>query len=183
MQPNADNRIWIDLEMTGLHPVQDRILEIATVVTDKELNIIAEGPVLAIHQPEEILANMDNWNTNQHTRSGLLERVRASQVTVEEAEEITLEFVMTHVPPRKSPMCGNTICQDRRFLFQYMPILEKYFHYRNLDVSVFKELARLWRPELCDGFKKTATHLALADVLESIEELKYYRKEFLRVNE
>jgi len=180
MQPNAENRIWIDLEMTGLSPIHDKIIEIATVVTDKELNIIAEGPVLAINQPDEILNNMDLWNTKQHTRSGLLERVRASTVTAQEAEELTLDFLMTYVPPRKSPMCGNSICQDRRFLFQYMPALEHYFHYRNLDVSVFKELASLWKPAIIEGFKKGAKHLALADVLESIEELRYYREHFLK---
>lgn len=182
MEPSAENRIWIDLEMTGLNPEHDRIIEIATVITDKNLNIIAEGPVLAIHQPDELLDTMDNWNTKQHTRSGLLERVKASQVTEAQAEEETLDFIMTHVPPQKSPMCGNTICQDRRFLFQYMRTLERYFHYRNLDVSVFKELAALWRPELLSGFKKNATHLALADILESIAELRYYREHFLKLD-
>jgi oligoribonuclease len=181
MEPNPENRIWIDLEMTGLNPTHDHIIEIATVITDKNLNIIAEGPVLAIHQPDAILDKMDNWNTKQHTRSGLVDRVKASKITVEEAEEATLDFIMAYVPPQKSPMCGNTICQDRRFLFQYMPTLERYFHYRNLDVSVFKELASLWKPKLLEGFKKNATHLALADILESIQELRYYRDHFLNV--
>ena len=183
MQPHPDNRIWLDLEMTGLDPAKDRIIEIAMVVTDSELNAIAEAPALAIHQPESILQGMDTWNTKQHTRSGLLDRVRESKVTIMEAEEIMLDFAMTHVPPQKSPMCGNTICQDRRFLARYMPALEKYFHYRNLDVSVLKELARLWRPSILQGFKKNAQHLALADVLESIEELKYYRNCFLKYRE
>jgi len=180
IQPHPDNRAWVDLEMTGLDPQKDKIIEFAMVITDPNLNIIAEGPVLAIYQPDEILEQMDAWNTKQHTRSGLIERVKASKVTEEEAEELMLDFLMMHVPPQKSPMCGNTICQDRRFLARYMPTLEKYFHYRNLDVSVLRELARLWQPNLLEGFKKSAQHLALADVLESIEELKYYRSCFLK---
>ncbi len=182
MHPNPNNRIWIDLEMTGLNPLYDHIIEIATVITDKDLEIIAKGPVFAIHQPDTILERMDNWNIKQHTRSGLLARVKDSQTTVQMAEEITLDFIMQHVPPNKSPMCGNTICQDRRFLFQYMPVLEKYFHYRNLDVSVLKELAYLWKPDLLNGFEKKSQHLALEDAMDSIRELKYYRDTFLKLD-
>lgn len=182
MQPSAENLIWIDLEMTGLDTAADVILEIATIVTNKTLEIIAEGPVFAIHQPGSVLALMDEWNQKQHSRSGLLDRVRSSQVTLEVAEEATLDFVMTHVPPKKSPMCGNGICQDRRFLFRCMPILEQYFHYRNLDVSVLKELACRWNPDIAEGFKKKAKHLALEDIRESIEELRYYRTHFIKIN-
>jgi oligoribonuclease len=183
MQPSAENRIWIDLEMTGLDPEHDKIIEIATVITDKNLNIIAEGPVLAIHQSDEILSKMDNWNTKTHTRSGLIDRVQASSITELEAEEVTLDFVMRYVPPQKSPMCGNSVCQDRRFLYQSMRILEQYFHYRNLDVSVLSELARLWRPDLLMGFKKASKHTAYADIVESIAELRYYRDHFLNREE
>jgi oligoribonuclease len=173
----SDNLIWIDLEMTGLKTDSDSIIEIATVVTDKELNILAAGPVLAIHQAESVLAGMDDWNQNQHGSSGLLTRVRASSVSVGEAEARTLEFLAPWVPPGASPMCGNSICQDRRFLAREMPALERFFHYRNLDVSTLKELARRWAPRVAESFAKEGAHLAQADILESIRELKHYRAE------
>jgi oligoribonuclease len=173
--PSADHLIWIDLEMTGLKPDTDYIIEIATVVTDKDLNIIAEGPNLAIHQPDDVLARMDEWNQKQHGSSGLLMRVRASDITAREAEARTLRFLEQYVAPGASPMCGNSICQDRRFLARHMPELEKFFHYRNLDVSTLKELARRWAPGVADGFVKQGSHLAHADIHESIRELRYYR--------
>jgi oligoribonuclease len=173
---SPDNLIWIDLEMTGLDPEADRIIEIATLVTDSQLNILAEGPVLAIHQSDATLAMMDDWNQKQHGESGLVARVRASRVNEREAELRTLEFLNQHVPRGKSPMCGNSICQDRRFLARCMPELEAYFHYRNLDVSTLKELARRWYPERSKGFSKTSTHLALQDIRDSIEELRFYRE-------
>ncbi len=172
---HEDNLIWIDLEMTGLSPEEDIIIEIATVVTDSQLNILAEGPVYAIHQPEERLMAMDGWNTKQHNESGLVERIRQSKVTMAMAEAETLAFVSKHVPAGKSPMCGNSICQDRRFLYHQMPMLQKYFHYRNLDVSTIKELARRWYNDEVK-FVKPSTHLALADVYDSISELKFYRE-------
>ncbi len=175
------NLIWIDLEMTGLDPEAERIIEIATIVTDADLNTIAEGPVLAVHQSDELLANMDEWNTSHHGSSGLTERVRKSAVSPRDAELQTLEFLHQHVDPGKSPICGNSIGQDRRFLVREMPELEAYFHYRNLDVSTLKELMRRWRPDLMDGFKKKGVHLALEDIRESIEELKYYRQTFLKM--
>jgi oligoribonuclease len=173
--PSGDYLIWIDLEMTGLKPDTDSIIEIATVVTDRELDVIAEGPVLAIHQSEEVLARMDEWNQRQHGSSGLLARVRASRVSLAEAQRRTLEFLGALVSPGSSPMCGNSICQDRRFLARLMPELEHFFHYRNLDVSTLKELARRWAPGVADGFAKQGTHLALADIHESIAELRHYR--------
>ncbi len=172
---NRDNLIWIDLEMTGLKPELDTIIEIATVVTDAQLRILAEGPVLAIHTSDEVLAGMDEWNTRQHGASGLITRVRESRVTLADAESATLDFLKEWVPGGVSPMCGNSICQDRRFMARQMPQLERYFHYRNLDVSSVKELARRWAPQLVAGFEKQATHLALADIHDSIRELQFYR--------
>lgn len=174
------NLVWIDLEMTGLDPARDRIIEIAVVVTDAQLGRRTEGPVLAIHQSDETLAAMDAWNTGTHGRSGLTERVRASAVDEAEAERQVIEFLQRYVRKGASPMCGNTICQDRRFLAVTMPTLEAFFHYRNLDVSTLKELARRWRPELLAGFHKAQAHTALADIQESIDELAYYREHFLR---
>ena len=173
--PSSDNLIWIDLEMTGLKPETDHIIEIATVVTDKELTVIADGPVFAVHQPEEILALMDDWNQKQHGSSGLTARVRASTVSEAEAEARTIEFLTPLVRSGASPMCGNSICQDRRFLARYMPQLEKFFHYRNLDVSTLKELARRCAPGVVESFVKQGTHLAHADIHESIRELQHYR--------
>lgn len=177
---DKNNLIWIDLEMTGLDPDRDVILEIATVVTDQELNLLAIGPVLAIHQPESVLVAMDDWNLKHHSASGLLARVRSVGVSEQEAEARTLAFLQAWVPAGASPMCGNSVCQDRRFLYRQMPRLEAYFHYRNLDVSTLKELARRWAPKVQEGFKKKNAHEALADILESIEELKYYRENFIR---
>jgi oligoribonuclease len=174
---HRDNLIWIDLEMTGLDTTADSIIEIATVVTDAQLNVLAEGPVLAIHVADEVLAAMDEWNTRQHGSSGLVERIRASHVTHAAAEAQTLEFLRQWVPGGTSPMCGNSICQDRRFLARQMPQLERYFHYRNLDVSTLKELARRWAPKLAEGFTKQASHLALADIHDSIRELAFYRQQ------
>jgi oligoribonuclease len=173
---NRDNLIWIDLEMTGLDPSADYIIEIATVVTDAQLEILAEGPVVAVHQPDDVLARMDEWNTRQHGSSGLTERVRASLVDAASAERQTLEFLAPHVAAGASPMCGNSICQDRRFLARHMPQLERFFHYRNLDVSTVKELARRWLPTAASGFVKHGAHLALADIHESIRELRHYRE-------
>ncbi|MDX1606389.1 MAG: oligoribonuclease [Candidatus Competibacterales bacterium] len=175
---SPDNLIWIDLEMTGLDPQNDHIIEIATIVTDSQLNLVAEGPVLAIHQSDEILAGMDEWNTRHHGRSGLLERVRDSSVSEHGAEQRTLTFLARHVPAGVSPMCGNSICQDRRFLSRCMPELEAYFHYRNLDVSTLKELASRWYPRLAK-FSKSSAHLAQDDIRASIDELRYYRARLL----
>lgn len=174
------NLIWIDLEMTGLDPLQERIIEIATVVTDSELNILAEGPSIAINQSEKLLQAMDEWNTNQHGKSGLTSRVQKSIVTEAQAELATIEFLQQWVPQGASPMCGNSIGQDRRFLVRYMPELANYFHYRNLDVSTLKELVRRWKPELINGFTKKGSHLAMDDVYDSIEELAYYREVFIQ---
>ena len=182
MTQDANNLVWIDLEMTGLDTQTDRIIEIATIVTDARLNILAEGPVLAIHQPDEVLACMDEWNTTQHTGSGLTRRVRESHLDEAQAERLTLEFLSDHVPANASPMCGNSICQDRRFLARCMPELERYFHYRNLDVSTLKELAVRWAPEVARGFVKQSTHLALDDVRDSIRELQYYREQLFNIH-
>ena len=176
MAQDVNNLIWIDLEMTGLDTTSDLIIEIATIVTDSQLNIIAEGPVLAIHQADEVLAAMDEWNTRQHAGSGLTERVRNSTIDERAAEQQTIEFLSQYVPGNTSPMCGNSICQDRRFLARCMPDLERYFHYRNLDVSTIKELAIRWSPIVAKGFKKGSTHLALDDTRDSIRELQYYRE-------
>ena len=175
------NLIWVDLEMTGLDPETDRIIEVAVVVTDANLNVLAEGPVYAIHQSDAVLNGMDAWNKGTHGRSGLIDRVKASNITEAMAEDALIDFLIDYVPKGKSPMCGNTICQDRRFMAKTMPKLEAFFHYRNLDVSTLKELARRWKPELIDGFKKQQKHTALADIMESIDELKYYREHFIRV--
>lgn len=178
---NAQNLIWIDLEMTGLDPERDHIIEMATIVTDSDLNVLAEGPVIAVHQSDEILAGMDEWNTRTHGESGLVKRVRESRIGVAEAEAMTLAFLQQWVPRGKSPICGNSIGQDRRFLVRYMPELEGYFHYRNLDVSTLKELAARWAPAVKDSFVKAGTHQALDDIRESIAELRHYREHFLKV--
>ncbi|HCA22537.1 MAG TPA: oligoribonuclease [Pseudomonas sp.] len=177
---HPDNLIWIDLEMTGLDPDNDVIIEIATIVTDAELNVLAEGPSLAVKQPDALLDGMDEWNTRQHGQSGLTQRVRDSQISAAEAERLTIDFLAEWVPAGKSPMCGNSICQDRRFLYRGMPALEKYFHYRNLDVSTLKELASRWAPEVKNGFKKQSSHLAMDDIRDSIAELQHYREHFIK---
>ena len=181
MSFNESNLIWLDLEMTGLEPKTDKILEIATVITDGDLNVLAEGPVIAIHQTNELLDNMDEWCTNQHGRSGLTARCKASKFTEDDAIAQTLEFLKEWVPPGSSPMCGNSIGQDRRFLNKYMPELEAYFHYRNLDVSTVKELARRWKPEILGQVKKKSSHLALDDIKASIMELKIYKEKFFNL--
>ena len=173
------NLIWIDLEMTGLVPEEDNIIEIATVVTDAELNFIAEGPSIAIHQDNKYLDSMDAWNTRQHTKSGLVQRVKESAISVDEAEKQTLDFLMKYVDPGASPMCGNSICQDRRFLYNYMPKLEKFFHYRHIDVTTLKELAVRWKPDIVTTSFKQSKHLALSDIYDSINELKHYREHFI----
>ncbi|OBU09433.1 oligoribonuclease [Morganella psychrotolerans] len=180
-QNSEQNLIWIDLEMTGLDPERDRIIEIATIVTDANLNILAEGPVLAVHQSDEQLALMDEWNVRTHNASGLVKRVRDSRFSDAQAEQATIEFLEKWIPKGISPICGNSVGQDRRFLFRYMPLLEQYFHYRYLDVSTLKELARRWKPEVLDGFTKKNTHQALDDIRESIAELAYYRDTFIRL--
>lgn len=181
VQKDPLNLIWIDLEMTGLVPEQDVIIEIATVVTDKNLNVLAEGPVIAIHQPDDLLNGMDEWNTRQHGQSGLTARVRASAISTADAERATIEFLAQWLDAGASPMCGNSICQDRRFLARLMPELERFFHYRNLDVSTVKEIARRWRPGVTKGFQKKGSHLALDDIHDSIAELAYYRQHFFQL--
>jgi oligoribonuclease len=181
IRPNEMNLVWIDMEMTGLDPDNDRVIEIAAIVTDAELNILAEGPVFAIHQADEVLDKMDAWNKGTHGRSGLIDKVRASTVTEDEASAQMISFLRQYVPAGKSPMCGNSICQDRRFMARHMPQLEQFFHYRNVDVSTIKELCRRWKPELISGFKKHQMHTALADILESVEELRYYREHFIKL--
>jgi oligoribonuclease len=181
MPADPNNLVWIDMEMTGLQPDSDRIIEIALLVTDPQLELLAKGPVLVVHQPDSVLEAMDTWNKSVHKKSGLIERVRASAMTEAQAESEALAFLARHVPAASSPMCGNSICQDRRFLARWMPKLESFFHYRNLDVSTLKELVRRWKPEAVKGFAKEGKHEALADILESIEELKYYRKTVMTI--
>ena len=181
MAADPNNLIWIDMEMTGLQPDADRIIEIAMLVTDSQLTIVAEGPVLVVHQPDAVLEAMDSWNKSTHKKSGLIDKVRASDMGEADAEHAALQFLSAHVPANSSPMCGNSICQDRRFLARWMPRLEAHFHYRNLDVSTLKELVRRWKPELMKGFSKEGKHEAMADILESIEELKFYRKSVMSI--
>ena len=180
---DKNNLIWIDLEMTGLVPEKDRIIEIATIITNKDLEILAEGPMIAVHQPNTVLDEMDEWCTTQHGKSGLTKRVQESSVTESEAEQKTLEFLREYVPEGASPMCGNSICQDRRFLARYMPKLEAFFHYRHIDVSTLKELARRWHPQAMRGFVKESSHLALDDIRDSIDELRHYRESLIRLPE
>ena len=180
MADRKTNLIWIDLEMTGLNTLEDQIIEIATIVTDSQLEVIGEGPALAIHQPDSVLEAMDEWNTRQHGQSGLTARVRASTLTVADAERMTLEFLAPHIDPRVSPMCGNSICQDRRFLARLMPELEAFFHYRTLDVSTLKELGARWAPKVTAGFTKQSNHLAMDDIRDSINELRYYREHLFK---
>jgi len=181
MAQDANRLIWIDMEMTGLKPDADRIIEVALVITDQQLNVVVEGPVQVVHQSDDVLDAMDSWNKGTHGRSGLIDKVKGASASEAEVESDLLRFVAAFVPPNSSPMCGNSVCQDRRFLARYMPILEAHFHYRNLDVSTLKELARRWKPEIMPGLSKQSKHEALADIYESIEELKYYRAHFLKV--
>ena len=173
--------IWIDLEMTGLDTVNDHIIEVAAVVTNSQLNIIAQGPDIVIHQPQEVLDKMDQWNTQQHTKTGLVDKVLSSNLTLQDAEKMMLEFLSQHLEPKQSPMCGNSICQDRRFMARLMPELESFFHYRHIDVSTIKELVRRWYPDTHQGAQKDSNHRALDDVIESIEELRFYREHFFRI--
>jgi oligoribonuclease len=181
MSQDQNNLIWVDMEMSGLDPEIERVLEIAVVITDSQLNTVAEGPVLVVHQSDAVLAAMDSWNTSTHGKSGLIDKVKASTLDEAAAEQQMIEFLQQHVPSGVSPLCGNSVHQDRRFLVRYLPKLEAYFHYRNLDVSTLKELMKRWRPELAAGLSKHGKHEALADIYESIEELKYYREHFLKV--
>ena len=181
MLQDQNNLAWLDMEMTGLDPDRDRIIEIAIVVTDSQLNTIAESPVLVVHQADSVLEAMDDWNKSTHARSGLIAKVKASTLAEAEAEQQYLDFLVQYLPAKVSPICGNSICQDRRFLARHMPRLEAYFHYRNLDVSTLKELVKRWNPELAKGLTKHGKHEALADIYESIEEMKYYRENFLKV--
>lgn len=181
MAQDPNNLIWLDMEMTGLDPDRDRVIEIAMVATDSTLNALAESPVVVVHQPDAVLDAMDDWNKNTHGKSGLIAKVKSSAIDEAEVEAQCLDFLKRHVPAGKSPMCGNSICQDRRFMARYMPKLEAWFHYRNLDVSTLKELCKRWKPEIAKGVKKGGKHEALADIYESIEELKYYRANFLKV--
>ncbi|WLT02426.1 oligoribonuclease [Snodgrassella alvi] len=178
---NAKNLAWLDMEMTGLNPDTDRIIEVAMIITDSDLNILAQSEVLVIHQPDSIIDHMDKWNTTTHTRTGLVDKVKASTLTETEAEEKLLAFISEWIPEKASPMCGNSIHQDRRFMVRYMPRLEAYFHYRNLDVSTLKELARRWNPAIVKGISKKGAHQALDDIKESIEEMAYYREHFLTI--
>ena len=183
MPADANNLIWIDMEMTGLNPDSDRIIEIAMLVTDPDLGLVAEGPVLVLHQPDAVLEAMDSWNRGTHKKSGLIDKVRASRLLEAEAEAQAVQFLRQHVPANASPMCGNSICQDRRFLARLMPALEEHFHYRNLDVSTLKELARRWAPDVAKSFSKESKHTALADVHEAIDELRHYRRYFIRAGD
>lgn len=180
--PNEFRLVWVDMEMTGLDPERERIIEVAAVITEPDLTVVAESPVLVVHQPDEVLNAMDKWNQSTHGKSGLIDKVRASTLTEAQAEQQMIEFLRPYVPPGKSPLCGNTVSQDRRFMFRYMPELEKFFHYRTIDVSTLKELARRWRPALLKGFEKKSKHEALADIYESIDEMRYYRQHFLRLD-
>lgn len=180
MAQDKNNLIWIDMEMSGLLPASDRIIEIALVVTDSQLNVVAEAPVLVVHQSDAVLDGMDSWNKSTHAKSGLIDKVKASKLTEAEVEARMIAFLQQHVPPGTSPMCGNSICQDRRFLARTMPQLEEYFHYRNLDVSTLKELVKRWKPEINAGLTKQGKHEALADIYDSIVELKYYREHFIK---
>ncbi|MBI5331329.1 MAG: oligoribonuclease [Betaproteobacteria bacterium] len=180
MAQNDTHLVWLDMEMSGLNPDTDKVLEVALVVTDKDLNVLEEGPVLVLHQDDAVLDGMDSWNKGTHGKSGLIDKVKASALTEAEVSAQMIAFMKKHVGERKSPMCGNSICQDRRFMARHLPEMEAYFHYRNLDVSTLKELAARWRPELKEGFKKANSHTALADIMESIEELKYYREHFIK---
>jgi oligoribonuclease len=179
MAQNSNNLIWVDMEMTGLNPDSDRIIEVALVITDSQLNTIAEGPVLVVHQPDAVLDSMDKWNKSTHSKSGLIGKIKASRLSEPDVEAQMLEFLKQHVPAGVSPMCGNSICQDRRFMVRTMPQLEAYFHYRNLDVSTLKELAKRWKPEIAAGFTKDSKHEALSDIYDSIAELKHYRQHFI----
>ena len=180
MNSKRNMLVWMDLEMTGLEPTRDRIIEIATIVTDGDLEVVAEGPVLAVHQPDALLQTMDEWNTRTHNETGLVKRVRESTTSEQQADRITMDFLSNYVAQNQAPLCGNSICQDRRFLYRYMPLISGWLHYRNVDVTSFKEMAQRWRPDLVNNYSKRNTHRALDDIRESIDELKYYRRHFIR---